>query len=73
MDEVSKCNLRMTESLTYGPNMFDAICMGSESSDDIPASRKPLPKLIVDMREKFDLLNERCYMIGDKQAMSLRA
>jgi histidinol phosphatase-like enzyme len=66
MDEVSKCNLRMMELLGHGPNVFDAICMAPESPDDIPVYRKPSPRFIVEMIEKFDLLKEHCHMAGDK-------
>jgi D-glycero-D-manno-heptose 1,7-bisphosphate phosphatase len=68
MDDVSRCNLHMMELLGYGANIFDAICMAPESPDDIPVYRKPSPRFIVEMVEKFDLSKENCYMVGDKES-----
>jgi D-glycero-D-manno-heptose 1,7-bisphosphate phosphatase len=68
MDDVARCNLRMMELLGHGSNIFDAICMAPESPDDIPVYRKPSPRFIVEMVEKFDLSRENCYMVGDKES-----
>ncbi|MDR2629087.1 MAG: HAD-IIIA family hydrolase [Puniceicoccales bacterium] len=68
MDDVSRCNLRMMELLGHGPDIFDAICIAPESPDAIPVYRKPSPKFIVEMVEKFGLAKENCYMAGDKES-----
>ncbi|MDR0742274.1 MAG: HAD-IIIA family hydrolase [Puniceicoccales bacterium] len=68
MDDVSRCNLRMMELLGYGSNTFDAICIAPESPDNTPIYRKPSPRFIVEMVEKFDLAKENCYMVGDKES-----
>ncbi|MDR1233445.1 MAG: HAD-IIIA family hydrolase [Puniceicoccales bacterium] len=68
MDDVYRCNLRMMELLGHGSNIFDAICIAPESPDDTPVYRKPSPRFIVEMVEKFDLSKENCYMVGDKES-----
>ncbi|MDR2432378.1 MAG: HAD-IIIA family hydrolase [Puniceicoccales bacterium] len=68
MDDVYRCNLRMMALLGHGSNIFDAICIAPESPDDIPVYRKPSPRFIVEMVEKFDLSKENCYMVGDKES-----
>ncbi|MDR1528038.1 MAG: HAD-IIIA family hydrolase [Puniceicoccales bacterium] len=68
MDDVSRCNLRMMELLGHGSNIFDAICIAPESPDNILVYRKPSPRFIVEMVEKFDLPKESCYMVGDKES-----
>ncbi|MDR2777132.1 MAG: HAD-IIIA family hydrolase [Puniceicoccales bacterium] len=68
MDDVSRCNLRMMELLGHGSDIFDAICIAPESPDDVLVYRKPSPRFIVEMVEKFNLSKENCYMVGDKES-----
>ncbi|MDR1414108.1 MAG: HAD-IIIA family hydrolase [Puniceicoccales bacterium] len=72
-DDVQMCNCRMVELLGCGEKIFDEICLAFESPWEISVYRKPSPKFIIEMMEKYKLLPENCYMVGDKESDVLAA
>lgn len=66
MDAVHACNEKMIDLLGLGDDIFDDICIAPEHPNDKPEYRKPSPKFILDMIEKYKLDPQHCYMIGDR-------
>ena len=73
VDDVRACNRRMVELLGCVDGVFEGICMATELPSDNPVYRKPSPKFIVEMIEKYDLSPGNCYMVGDKESDVLAA
>lgn len=67
MNEVVECNDRMYSLLGLGDDVFDAVCIATESPDDKQVYRKPSPKFAYEMRDRFGLRLENCVMIGDRE------
>ncbi len=67
MDAVEAVNGRLFELL--GGNIFDGICIATEDPDnDGPDSyRKPSPRYILEMIEKFDLDRSKSFIVGDRK------
>lgn len=63
--DVDACHDRLFELL--GGNFFTEICVADEDQYDLNNYRKPSPKFILEMIEKYTLDPEFCYMIGDKE------
>ncbi|MDR1595919.1 MAG: HAD-IIIA family hydrolase [Puniceicoccales bacterium] len=66
--DVAACNGRMIELLGDRGEVFDEICMAYEEPSANPIWRKPSPKFIVTMVEKYNLFSKNCYMVGDKES-----
>ncbi|MDR3143956.1 MAG: HAD-IIIA family hydrolase [Puniceicoccales bacterium] len=64
-DDVLRCNARMDELL--GGGVFREICVAPEGPDDAQFYRKPSPKFIVEMMEKYGFLRKNCHMVGDRE------
>lgn len=68
VNDVDDCNDRMYSLLGLGDDLFDAVCIATESPDDEALMyRKPLPKFEYEMRDHFGLKLENCVMIGDRE------
>ena len=65
LDDVHACNRRMLELLDLPEPGFTEVCIAPEKPDDPPKYRKPSPRFILEMVEKFQLDTAQCTMIGD--------
>ena len=65
LDDVHACNGRMLELLDLPEPGFTEICIAPEKPDDPPKYRKPSPRFILEMVEKYQLNSTQCTMIGD--------
>ena len=65
MDDVHACNRRMLELLDLPEPGFKEICIAPESPDEPPKYRKPSPRFILEMVEKYKLNTTQCTMVGD--------
>ena len=68
MEDVRLCNERMFELLALPEPAFTEVCIASESPDETAVYRKPSPRFIDEMVEKYQLERESCYMIGDRDS-----
>lgn len=66
MADVRTCNDRMLELLKLPAPGFKEICIAPEKPDDAPKYRKPSPRFILEMVEKYQLDNSQCTMVGDQ-------
>ncbi len=68
IEDVEAVNERLFELL--GGNLFDGICIAVEHPDDKSEDvyRKPSPRFINEMAEKFDIDKSCSYMIGDRKS-----
>lgn len=68
MDDVWRCNGRMIDLLCCGGEIFTEICVAPEGPNGVQNYRKPSPKFIVEMIEKYGFDPSDCYMVGDKES-----
>lgn len=67
MAEVEAVNRRLVE-LIGDKAIFDGICVATEHPDDPnPRYRKPSPRYILEMVEKYSLDVRHCWMVGDRK------
>jgi HAD superfamily hydrolase (TIGR01662 family) len=64
-EDVEACNERLFELLGNPP--FTEICIASEANYAPENYRKPSPRFIDEMVEKYRLERHACYMVGDKE------
>ncbi len=65
LEDVRKCNEAMFCQIGLG-DIFDDICIATEGPCEQVIYRKPSPKFINEMVEKYSLDRSKCFMIGDK-------
>ncbi|MDR0590524.1 MAG: HAD-IIIA family hydrolase [Puniceicoccales bacterium] len=68
-EAVEACNRRIIEQL--GQPHFTEICIASETTCAPEHYRKPSPRFIDEMVEKYRLERRECYMVGDKETDAL--
>ncbi len=68
MKDVDACNERMLSLLNLPSPGFTQICIAPEAPDQPKFYRKPSPKFILEMIEKYKLAHEQCYMVGDRES-----
>ncbi len=68
LDAALAVNARMEELLGIKRPVFAETCIAPETPDDQPVYRKPSPKFILEMINKYRLDPRRCYMIGDSRS-----
>ena len=66
MEDVHACNRRMLELLDLPEPGFTEICIAPESPEQPQVYRKPSPRFIHEMVEKYNLDPAQCYMVGDR-------
>lgn len=66
LEDVKACNERMFEFLGLPEPGFLEIQIAIESPEEEEVYRKPSPKFILEMIEKYELEPKACWMIGDK-------
>jgi D-glycero-D-manno-heptose 1,7-bisphosphate phosphatase len=65
MDDVHACNRRMLALLDLPEPGFKEICIAPETPDEPSKYRKPSPRFILEMVEKYQLITGQCTMVGD--------
>lgn len=65
-EETHACNQRMIELLGLPEGAFVEIGIAPETPEEPSVYRKPSPRFILEMIEKYQLAPEGCWMIGDK-------
>jgi len=63
--DVHRVHDRLLELLGLGQDLFEEICIAPEHPDEPSTYRKPSPRFIHEMVEKYDLHSAHCWMIGD--------
>ena len=66
LEDAEYCNQCMVEMLGFRENPFTEICIAPETPEDAPVYRKPSPRFILEMCDKYDLNPDFCWMVGDK-------
>jgi D-glycero-D-manno-heptose 1,7-bisphosphate phosphatase len=62
------CNARLLELLDLPPGAFTEIKAAPETPDEPSLYRKPSPRFILEMVEKYQLDASKCWMIGDRKS-----
>lgn len=65
IDDTMRCNQRMLELLNLSKDFFTEICIAPELPTDPQVYRKPSPRFILEMINKYNLDPKLCWMIGD--------
>jgi len=65
IEDVHACNNRMLELLDMHHSIFKEVCIAPEGPHEPSLYRKPSPRFILEMIEKFSLDPKHCYMFGD--------
>lgn len=65
IEDTISCNRRMMELLNLPEDYFTEICIAPESPTDLQVYRKPSPRFILEMVDKYELDSKSCWMIGD--------
>lgn len=65
LDAVHRCNERMLELLDLPFPGFTEVCIATESPDMPTVYRKPSPRFILEMIEKYSLTPSETWMVGD--------
>jgi len=63
--DVESVNRRMIELLGLGAAPFAAICIAPEHPDEVPMYRKPSPRFILEMLDRYGIEPSRAWMVGD--------
>lgn len=66
LEDAVACNERMFELLELPEPGFMEVQIAVESPEEEQVYRKPSPRFILEMIEKYDLDAQSCWMIGDK-------
>lgn len=66
LEDTILCNERMFELLGLPEPGFTEVQIAIESPDEVQIYRKPSPRFILEMREKYDLDIQSSWMIGDQ-------
>lgn len=66
IEDVKRCNDRMFELLELPEDGFRELCIAPERPEQEQIYRKPSPKFILEMVEKYNLDKAESWMIGDK-------
>ena len=64
-DAVKRCNERMLDLLDLPYPGFTEMCIATESPDMPTVYRKPSPRFILEMTEKYSLTKTETWMVGD--------
>lgn len=65
MDDVHACNNRMLELMDMPASIFTQICIAPEGPHEPSLYRKPSPRFILEMIDKYNLDPKSSYMFGD--------
>lgn len=66
LDAALACNAAVVRALGMEEPVFAAECTAPEHPDAVPLYRKPSPRFINEMVERFCLDRHHCWMIGDQ-------
>jgi len=65
LQAVELCHRTMIEKMGLVGG-FDDVCIAPETPDETPVYRKPSPRFIVETIDRFQLVPQECWMVGDK-------
>lgn len=65
MTDVEAVNQRMNELLGLGADLFAGMCIAPEHPDEPPRYRKPSPRFIHEMLDRYRLDARAAWMVGD--------
>jgi len=68
IEATHRVNARMEELLGLNQPIFDEICIAPEGPDQPPVYRKPSPRFIQEMIDRFELDPAASWMVGDSAA-----
>lgn len=71
--DTHRVHARMEELLGLDAPTFQEICIAPERPDQPPVYRKPSPRFIQEMVEKYGLNRDQCFMVGDSAGDILAA
>ena len=66
LDDALACNQHMVSMMGFREDPFLETCIAPEAPEDLPVYRKPSPKFIFEMCEKYQLDPRNTWMVGDK-------
>jgi D-glycero-D-manno-heptose 1,7-bisphosphate phosphatase len=66
LDDALACNRHMVGMMGFREDPFIETCIAPEAPEDEAVYRKPSPKFIFEMREKYQLDPQNTWMVGDK-------
>jgi D-glycero-D-manno-heptose 1,7-bisphosphate phosphatase len=65
IEDTKRCNQKMLELLNLPKDYFTEICIAPELPTDLQVYRKPSPRFILEMIDKYNLDPKLCWMVGD--------
>lgn len=67
LDAVEAVNRRMCALMGVDVDFFDEVCIATDAPNGLQADsyRKPSPRFLLEMVQRFGLDRARCYMVGD--------
>ena len=68
IEDTNRVNARLEELLGLPRPVFDEICIAPEAPGQPSLYRKPSPRFIQEMIAKYQLVPDRCFMVGDAAA-----
>lgn len=68
MAEVRRVNARLDQLLGFEGSAFTEVCMATEPPEDPHVYRKPSPRFILEMTERYRLDRTISYMVGDRES-----
>ena len=66
IEDAIACNNEMIQQLNLGTQLFKEICIAPETPEQPQEYRKPSPRFILEMLDKYSLDASKCWMIGDR-------
>ena len=68
LEDVHQVHLRLLELIGLGSSLFTEICIAPEHPSRPSDYRKPSPRFILEMIDRYALLPHKCWMIGDSRS-----
>jgi len=68
LDDTHRVNARMDELLDLPRPIFDDVCIAPEAPEQPSLYRKPSPRYILEMIERYRLDPAQCWMVGDRES-----
>ena len=66
LEDAHACNRKMLDLMGLPEPGFTEICIAPETPEQPAVYRKPSPRFILEMTEKYRLDPAQCYMVGDR-------
>jgi HAD superfamily hydrolase (TIGR01662 family) len=65
IDDVNDCNNELIRQVNLGPNLFENICIATETDESANSFRKPSPKFGNNILSEYNIDKKNLYYIGD--------